>query len=307
MKFNSPITLLPIIMGAALFFACEDTVTVNLENASPVLNIDAWINNKPQTQTIELTLSQSYFDSSRPKGVKGASVLVTDEKGNVFPFAESTKQDGIYEWFPSSGSFGELGATYTLTVNYNGEKFVSSCKMARTTRIDSITFKVEKGQGPGAADVEKASFWARDQIGSGDCYWIRTYKNGSLINLPRDINRAYDAGIAPTGNFDGLTFLQPIREAISPQQDEDSNGKILSPYKNGDSVYVEIHSISRLAFDYLGELRIQTNRPGGIAELFSTPLANVSTNINNENPKGSQVVGFFNVAAVSGLGRRYKK
>ncbi len=306
MKSNNPITLLLVIMGAALFFACEDTVTVNLENASPVLNIDAWINNKPQTQTIELTLSQSYFDSSKPKGVKGASVLVTDEKGNVFLFAESTKQDGIYEWSPSSGSFGEIGVTYSLTVNYNGEKFVSSCKMARTTRIDSITFKVEKGQGPGADDIDKASFWARDQIGAGDCYWIKTYKNSALLNLPRDINRAYDAGIAPTGNFDGLTFLQPIREAISPQQDEDSNGNILSPYKKGDSVYVEIHSISQLAFNYLGELRTQTNRPGGIAELFSTPLANVSTNINNENPKGSQVVGFFNVAAVSGLGKRYK-
>ena len=219
--------------------------------------------------------------------------MIVDEKGNVFPFTENTKQDGIYEWFPSRGSFGELGTTYTLTVNYNGKKFVSSCKMARTTRIDSIIFKVEKGQGPGAADVDKALFWARDQIGSGDCYWIRTYKKGSLSNLPRDLDRAFDAGIAPAGNFDGLTFLQPIREAISPQQNEDSNGKILSPYKNGDSVYVEIHSITRLAFDYLGELRIQTNRPGGIAELFSTPLANVPTTINNENTKGSQVVVFF--------------
>ena len=85
------------------------------------------------------------------------------KKERYFHLPKNTKQEGIYEWFPSRGSVGELEATYTFTVNYNGEKFVSSCEMARTTRIDSIIFKVEKGQRPVAADVDEASFWARDK------------------------------------------------------------------------------------------------------------------------------------------------
>jgi hypothetical protein len=52
---------------------------------------------------------------------------------------------------------------------------------------------------------------------------------------------------------------------------------------------------------------IQTDRPGGFAELFSTPLANVSTNITNANVNGSKAVGFFNVSAVSSAGKKYVK
>jgi hypothetical protein len=72
-------------------------------------------------------------------------------------------------------------------------------------------------------------------------------------------------------------------------------------------VNVQIHSITLASFNYLSELTIQTDRPGGFSELFAKPLANVSTNITNANANGSKVVGFFNVAAVSSLGKRYTK
>ena len=50
-------------------------------------------------------------------------------------------------------------------------------------------------------------------------------------------------------------------------------------------------------------MAFQTDRPGGFAELFATPLSNVVTNIipSNEN---EEVVGFFNVSAVSGNGKK---
>ncbi|MEQ9209842.1 MAG: hypothetical protein RLN96_08370 [Pseudomonadales bacterium] len=46
---------------------------------------------------------------------------------------------------------------------------------------------------------------------------------------------------------------------------------------------------------------------GGFSELFATPLSNVSTNIFNENPNGKPVLGFFNVAAVSALGKKFEE
>ena len=59
------------------------------------------------------------------------------------------------------------------------------------------------------------------------------------------------------------------------------------------------------AFDFLSQISIQTNRPGGFGELFAQPLANVPTNLRPTaaNPN-ARVVGFFNVAAVSGNGKR---
>ncbi len=175
--------------------------------------------------------------------------------------------------------------------------------MGRVPKIDSITFK----QGTGNIrnkDFYRGQFWATDPIGPGDTYWIKAYKNGVLLNKPSEINIAYDAALSKGSTFDGITFIQPIRNGINPD-DTDSNSQPVSPYSPGDSVYVEINSLSEASFDFLSQVITQTNRPGGFSELFATPLANVPTNIFNENPKGTVVVGFFNVASVSGLGKKF--
>ena len=74
-------------------------------------------------------------------------------------------------------------------------------------------------------------------------------------------------------------------------------------YLKGDSIYVEIHSISNEAFFFLNQVIIETTREGGFGALFATPLANVSTNIVPEN-QSEPVLGFFNIATVSSGGAR---
>ena len=124
-----------------------------------------------------------------------------------------------------------------------------------------------------------------------------------LLNDPDEISLAYDAGFSRGGNFNGIAFAQPIRTSINPI-DQNEDGETLPAYDLGDSVYVELYSISDVAFDFLSQVAIQTNRPGGFGELFANPIANVSTNIVATDAEGPAVVGFFNVAAVSGLGVR---
>jgi hypothetical protein len=58
------------------------------------------------------------------------------------------------------------------------------------------------------------------------------------------------------------------------------------------------------AFNFLDQVMVQTDRNGGFAELFSPPLSNVSTNVTNTDPSGRRALGFFNVSAVAGRGRR---
>ena len=77
------------------------------------------------------------------------------------------------------------------------------------------------------------------------------------------------------------------------------------PYEIGDSLYVEIHSIDPVTFEYLTGVILQTNRPGGFSELFATPLANVMTNVKStDENSNTNVAGFFNVSAVSSGGGR---
>ena len=287
--------------------SCENVIDPELQKVDAQLVVEAWLTNKPGDQVINLMRTQPYFDNSLPPGVAGAIVTVQDSEGEVMQFIEDKNKKGIYRWSPlvPGGKFGEIGRGYKLTVTLGGETFESVSYMGRVPVLDSISFKFEGSNVFYPKNSYTAEFWAKDILGMGDTYWIRTYKNKELLNKPAEIIVAFDAGFSQGGNFDGVAFIPPIRSAINPN-DEDKDGKLLSPYMPGDSIYVEIHSVTYETLTYLNEVAIQTNRPGGFGELFSSPLSNVSTNIVNTNPKGSAVVGFFNVAAVSGLGKKLK-
>jgi hypothetical protein len=297
-------TIFGFIASVLVLCSCEDVINPNLRDADPVLVIDAWINDKVEDQVIRLTLSQPYLSDEVPPGVSGATVTVSYEGGSI-DFIEDGSDPGVYRWTTDEATsedvFGEIGRTYTLTVAFNGQTFEAVSEINRTVAIDSITF--EEDDSPFYPDNSYiAEFWATEPLGTGDTYWIRSYKNGTLLSKPSEINIAYDAGFSQGGSFDGITFIPPIR-GVNPN-DVDEDDLPLSPYVIGDSLYVEIHSITHESFTFLSQVIVQTNRPGGFGELFSTPLANVSSNIISASPGSLKAVGFFNVAAVEGLGKR---
>ncbi|HRE66267.1 MAG TPA: DUF4249 domain-containing protein [Cyclobacteriaceae bacterium] len=290
------------LLASFVFYSCEDVIDPKLERAEPVLVVDAWINNLADSQKVILTRTQPYFDNVVPPALSGATVTITDQNGTVFTFTE--EKPGEYVWVPSGNNvFGAAGLTYTLSVQTGGETFVAESRMGQVPVVDSITFFVQEGN-QFFNDLYQAEFWAKDPVETQDAYWIKFYKNGVHQNKPGELITAYDAGFSKGGNFNGIEFIPPIRRAINPF-DTDENDALISPYQVGDSVSVQIHAITESAFNFLNEVSIQTDRPGGFGELFSTPLANVSTNIRNTNTNGSKVVGFFNVASVSGLGRKF--
>ncbi len=291
---------------ATLFFttSCEDDISneVRLSESPDLVVIDAWINNKPEPQTINILASQTYFDNSGLVGLSGAEVVVASTSGKQYVFEEGA--NGAYTWTPTNGeSFGAIGEEYGLAVTYNGITYASGSSMNRVPPIDSITFRLEEE----SAFLEEsyfAEFWSRDPEGTGDSYWIKTWKNGNYLGNPDQINIAFDAGFSQGGAVDGLIFIPPIRDSINPFEDED--GVFISPYAPGDSVYVELHAIPNEAAFFLNEVRLQTDRPGGFGELFASPLSNVPTNIFASDGE-TEVLGFFTVSAVSALGKRFEE
>ena len=298
--YNFKSVFLLLLLFQIAFSACEDDITPTLEEAPAILAIDAWINNKPEPQVIKVVNTQEYFDNSIPTGISGAIVQVADENLKVYDFVETAS--GEYTWTPQNGeTFGQIGLQYGLNIEYNGKTYNSISTMNNVPPVDSISFEFEEEDGP-FPEGYFAEFWSRDLVGEGDTYWIKTFKNGQYLGKPGEINIAFDAGFSSGGSIDGLIFIPPIRFGINPF-DEDEHDNFLAPYVIGDSVYVELHSITNEAFYFLNEVRVQTDRPGGFAELFATPLSNVVSNIvpSDEN---TEVVGFFNVSAVSGNGKK---
>ncbi|WP_420317063.1 DUF4249 family protein [Ekhidna sp.] len=292
------------ILSVFVLFSCEDDIIVQLADADPILAFDAWIYRKAEKQTINITRTNAYFDGTAPEGVTGASVLVVDADGTVYPFNE--EEPGVYSWLPAdeADSFGTVGQTYFLDVQIEGKQYGSISKMGRVPEIDSITWRFEEGSF-GLEDFYVAEFWARDFEGEGDAYWIKSWKNGTYLNKPTEINLSFDGAFSPGGNADGLTFIQPIRDSINPfETDEDD--EFIPPFtgpEEEDSVYVEINSITPEAWFFWNQVIIQTDRPGSFGELFATSLANVESNIQTTDDE--QIVGFFCVSAVKGFGRKF--
>lgn len=303
---NNKIKLIPFLylIGIAFFIgACEDVVEIDLEEGKVELVVDAWINNKPETQTIKLRRTSPYFEASFAPVVLDATVTITDGDGNTFPFVD-TNNDGNYIWEPTPGnSFGTIGQTYELSIQLEGVEYTASSAMNRVPPIDSIGLEdrePELGQPAGIY----AQFYSRDPIGVGDCYWIKTYKNDIYLNKPQEINIAYDAGFTAGSEVDGFIFIPPIREAINriPDSGADAvDNADLPPWAVGDSIAVELYSITEEAFFFWERARIQLTL--GDAAIFAEPPSNVPSNISSTNTEETPQ-GFFNVSAVSSLGKK---
>ncbi len=270
-----------------LVMSCEDPIDVTLEDGGVQLVVDAWISNLPEDQVITLTSSQQYFDSSQPPAVTDASVSILSSSGEVFSFEH--RGEGRYVWTSNNQTFGSVGDVMELKVDYENSVYSSSATILRVPVIDSIGFEFREDE-IFLDDGLYAQFYSRDPMGLGDTYWIKTFYNGEYLDKSQELNIAYDAGFDAGTGIDGLIFIPPVREFVN-RLDED----LLSiPYEVGDTVRVEIHSISNQAFNFLEIARDQINN--GDNGIFSIPLANARTNINSDD--GSQVLGFFNVAAV---------
>ncbi len=285
------------------FFGCETNITPELDTAERILVVDAWINQKMERQEIRITRSQPYFDNSIPSKISSAIVTVEDlSNGRIYNFQEGSSS---YYWDPVGTPFGEVSHNYKLTVTAQGETFEAFSNLGRVPPIDSIVFKYKPAEIIIKEEYYLGEFMAKDPAGVGDAYWIKAWKNGVFLGKPAELNMAYDAGFSAGQPVDGQEFLIPIRNGFTNPMDKikGKQNEFIPPYAVGDSLYVEIHSINPLAFDFLYGVYFQIARSGGFSELFAMPLTNSSTNVKSTNKNSiTNVVGFFNVAAVSSRG-----
>ena len=290
-----------ILLFTFILLACENIIYPELEPSLEQYVVDAWLNDLPGSQKIFLSKSNDYFSTVFPTLLSGAEVYVTDQDGNRFDFEES--EEG-YVWGDSlSTSFLQVGTSYQLNLSIDGLQFRGISEMNPVPPVDSITFQYQEKDFFTTEDYYLAEVVATDLVGVGNTYWIKAWKNGVYLNKPSEINIAYDAGFSAGGNIDGQVFIQPIQELINPFDPDDTDEALIEPpYLIGDTVYVEIHSISESAFYFLNEVKIQIDRSGGFGALFAAPFSNVSTNLVNEDLSSViHPVGFFNVSSTSFL------
>jgi hypothetical protein len=279
------------VLAVTLFSGCEDVIQVNVINNSPKIVVDAFVNNQIDTQTIRLTRSIGYFDSTgKEPAIANAQVAVVDQS-NAIPklFVFNYANDGKYQFVPNpvTGDTFSVGHDYALLVVVDKDTLVSFSRLNPTTVIDSLHLVDVEGNGPPINTTGKyVELNANDRVGQGDFYWIKTFRNDSFSNSINQLNISADMGNTSNGQ-DGKLFIYPVRY----NQVNDFSRS----YKTGETVRLEIHSINALVFGWFN-LVINENRNGG---LFATPPANIFSNVISFNPnKKVPVGGCFCMSAV---------
>ena len=200
-----------------------------------------------------------------PQVIRDAQVVVNRNDGTIFEFSHIA--DGRYVWASEGQSMGVEGDVFTLNIDYNNRSYSSSTEIHRVPVVDSVGVEFREDE-IFSDDGFFTQFFARDPMGIGDAYWIKTFHNGSFLNKSQELNIAYDAGFDAGSGIDGLIFIPPIRE-LTNRLDENL---LPMPYEEGDTVLVELHSINNQAFNFLEIARDQINNgDNGICLLYTSP------------------------------------
>ena len=292
---KSSFRLLLFPLTALFLYACEDPVTLESRFQEPELVVEAWLNNISEPQTILLTETQDYYANRLPTPVTDAQVVVCqtiNQQPTANCFVFDHQGEGRYVWEPAPGqTIGEVNMEFGLGIQRGEKQYASLSTMNRTATIDSISFQFEE-ESLGLEEGLYAQLYARDPVGTGDAYLIRTTFNDTLLLNPEEFNLAYDATFSPGTETDGITFIFPIRFGIN-KLDEDGG---VVPLEQGDHIAVEVISLSDEAYLFLRIIAEQVNNGG--SGLFDLPVANAPGNIfevENQEP----ILGFFNVAATA--------
>ena len=286
MKYN----ILFLSIFALFLTSCEDVIDVTLPESEPQIVVDAWLTNNEGRQQIKLTTTQPYFDNTFAEGIDNATVTVTSSNGQNFSF--EAEGSGVYALTLNSGeTFGNIGDEFNLNINVNNLNLTSTTILNDVPPIDSLSQEFRENEAF-TDDGIYCEFFARDLVGLGDTYWIKSFKNETFLNRASEINIAFDASFDAGGEVDNLIFIPPIRDNVNPNNDDG----LRIPWVQGDRLRVEIHSISNQAFSFLETARDQLlNSQSGI---FASPLANTKGNITNETNE-DLILGIFNIAQVS--------
>lgn len=164
------------LLGFLSLSSCEDIIELDLYSSEPQTIIEASINATTLTATVLLTESTSFYDSSEPTTLSGASILLIDDNGLNYNLVES--EPGFYQ----IDNIDILNATsFALSINHNGEFYEASAVVPSQIALDSII--VTSGGGPplGGNGSERVFAQFQDALDVKNYYRIKTYENDSLL------------------------------------------------------------------------------------------------------------------------------
>jgi hypothetical protein len=269
------------------FAGCQDVVQIELDQGAKLYVIDAFISDQPGNQDIKITTSDAYFSNKPAPPVDGATVMVKDLTSGV-DYSFMPLGEGNYRSKPGD-TIGKTGHTYQLQVTIDGIMYTALTEGKRKAKIDTIRPELidSTGQfGPPGPPFYICNLEAKDpSSGETDYYWIKTFRNDTLLFSSTSINVCIDGTGGPLGDIgtDSTAFTPP--------------GTFMgfNQYLSGNTCKAEVHSITRDTYNFFIQAARQVNNGG----LFATTPENVRSNIVSPADAKTKATGWFSVSGVA--------
>ena len=269
-----------LITIVALTWSCQEVIQIDLEEGQQRLVVEGRIEKIKDSnngyQSVTLSLTNDYFSNSQTPRVKGATVSVSDDSGNIYMFQESSTIDGRYE---TNNLFAEIGSTYTLLIEYDGSVYRGSETIYPVVPIDSIyqEFKPDNLFDEEGIRI-KIDF---TDPGEDENYYLwQQFQDGISFN---DVNPGTKwTVVSPDEFFNGRQVIgrAPNDEMI---------------FEQGQTALVRQMSISKNEYDYMFLLYDQATGGGP----FDAPPATIRGNIENLTNPDNYPLGYFGASEVA--------
>jgi len=250
----------------ALFFAsCTEIIDISTNAAESQLVVEANIAMN-ETASVFLSKSIGLNEPNNFEMVGGATVRITDNTGKTEVLTEMSK--GFYN---SNAIKGEVGKTYTLTIESDNQIITSECKIPTYVPIDSFTVvnSIFPGGGPPRANQEAPFYEIKlkytDPANEQNFYRIVMYYNGTI----QARNSIFDDKFTNGKQMESVVILFNDTAKVK------------------DKISIELQSIDYQVYNYFASMGNSAMGPGNA----SSP-ANPYTNLNGA------ILGYFSAHTI---------
>ncbi|MDO5968695.1 DUF4249 domain-containing protein [Flavivirga aquimarina] len=267
---------LTILFLTIVFTSCEDVIDVDVQTGPSRLVIEASLDWEKGTtgnnQTIKLSKSTPYYDTTTNTGVTNASVRVTNDNDNT-EFVFTHQGNGEYT---TTNFIPVIGQSYTLEVVHEGETYIANETLMPVVDIDGITQSIESGFDEEDLEVNVIFTDPEEQE---NYYLFKFHKQGDLLPVLEEGDDEFVNGNEITWWF---------------EKEEDDETDKIEAFLPGDTVNIDFFGISESYSNYIGILIEQSWGAG----LFSTTPVPLRGNCINTTNADNYAFGYFRLTQV---------
>lgn len=219
------------IFAIVLLVSCEEVIELDLGSAAPRIVIEGVITNQKGPFTIKISQSVNYQELNFFPPVSGASVRLSDGKGNTHILREIA--EGEYK---TDGFQGKNGETYFLEVAYEGEVYTASSTIPSTpVPINSISYQFLEESIFNEEGYYMTAYFT-DPANEENYYRLKVFINGENYLFEVGDKRVKDDNFWLINDkfFNGQMMDYEFPHLLEP----------------GDKVALELHQVDKGTYDY---------------------------------------------------------